>query len=500
MQFYEKLVFVMNLTQTSNRELASAIQVDPAVISRFRNGKRGIPRNPEPLRSMALFIAGRCTGEYQRQALSEMMGSKRVITAKKDQLSEFLFYWLCGDPDGVDRFMQNFETLKIERVSSDMDSDPHRVSRNENFIYYGNEGKRAAVRAVYQHLLTRQIPGELCIIADETDDWLMEDYDFTANMQDGLLNCLQRGFRIRHIIPPIYSGDQILESLTRWIPLYMTGRVSAYFYPHIRDRLHRHSIMMAPGQIALSSHAMAGKRVSYATILTTEPRLLQAIEAEFQDYLAMCRPMLKTCTEPKKMLHCFMNFLSPQGFRIQKLASLSAETAPIELIADSIKQRDDAELKRLGEIYLQEIKKLEQGQDQYNLIDIVHLASARQIRAGTVPIISSCVTEAALYYTPQTYAMHLKKILHIMETHENYHFVPLKGPIETESALMVKENHRALLVHTSKPCTVFEISQPEIVALYREHLLELARKQGYTGIYRTRIKSQIRELIRELQN
>ena len=45
---------------------------------------------------------------------------------------------------------------------------------------------------------------------------------------------------------------------------------------------------------------------------------------------------------------------------------------------------------------------------------------------------------------------------------------------------MVKGNHRALLVHNSKPFTVFEISQPEIVALYREYLLRLAEKVGYT--------------------
>ena len=114
MQFYEKLIFVMNLTQTTNRELALAAQVDPSIISRFRSGKRGIPRNLEPLRSMADFLAERCTGEYQRRALSEMAGVRRVLMDKQDQLSEFLFCWLCGDADGVERFMRSFESLTIK--------------------------------------------------------------------------------------------------------------------------------------------------------------------------------------------------------------------------------------------------------------------------------------------------------------------------------------------------------------------------------------------------
>ena len=57
MQFYEKLSFVMNLTQITNRELAFKAQVDPSLISRFRSGKRGLPRNLELLRRMADILA-----------------------------------------------------------------------------------------------------------------------------------------------------------------------------------------------------------------------------------------------------------------------------------------------------------------------------------------------------------------------------------------------------------------------------------------------------------
>ena len=500
MQFYEKLVFIMNLTQTSNRKLAQALRVDPSIISRLRTGKRGIPRNSELLRSMALFFSERCNTDYQRRALSEMVGVKRIITARRDYLSEFLFQWLCGNADGVERFMRTFESLKIGAAASKADLDPKTFSSKGNFVYYGNEGKRAAVRAAYQHMLSRREPCTICILADETDDWLMEDYDFTASMQAGLLSCLERGFQIYHIIPSIYSGDQILESLSRWIPLYITGKVSAYFYPHIRDRLHRHTIILMPGQIALASHSMSGQSASYASMLTTDPRLLQAIEAEFQDCLSLCRPMLNTYFKPQKLLQCYMNFLSSHGFCIQKIHGLSSVTAPLELTTESIEHREEDELKRLGEVFYQEQKKQEQEQEQYNMIDIGILDSADRIRAGAIPIQSSYGAGKILYYTPKTYVLHLKKILQVMETHENYHFVPLEEPVQYESAILVKENHRALLVHASKPFTIFEISQPEIVALYREYLLRLAEKQGYTGIHRKRIKSKIRELIRELSD
>ncbi|WP_270430563.1 MULTISPECIES: hypothetical protein [Anaerostipes] len=73
----------------------------------------------------------------------------------------------------------------------------------------------------------------------------------------------------------------------------------------------------------------------------------------------------------------------------------------------------------------------------------------------------------------------------------------LKKP---DSTLMLKENHRALLVHLSDPFTVLEISQPDIVVLYREYLFLSAEKTGYTGIHRRKIMSKLRRLIQELRS
>ena len=82
MQFYEKLIFLLNLTQSTNRILAHELQVDPSLISRLRTGTRGIPRNREHIKAMSSYFAKRCTTEYQRQALSGMLGFRQAFTMK----------------------------------------------------------------------------------------------------------------------------------------------------------------------------------------------------------------------------------------------------------------------------------------------------------------------------------------------------------------------------------------------------------------------------------
>ena len=53
MQFSEKLIFLMNITQTSNKELAMELGVDRSLISLLRSGKRGAPKS---VKKMADFF------------------------------------------------------------------------------------------------------------------------------------------------------------------------------------------------------------------------------------------------------------------------------------------------------------------------------------------------------------------------------------------------------------------------------------------------------------
>ena len=76
--------------------------------------------------------------------------------------------------------------------------------------------------------------------------------------------------------------------------------------------------------------------------------------------------------------------------------------------------------------------------------------------------------------------------------------------MEKDGTILIKEGQRALLVHfaplpNNAAISVFEIVQPEIVQLCREHLLRIAEHIGYAGVNRSKIISQIKKRISELQ-
>ena len=100
MTFAEKLVFLMQLTSTSNKQLA--VKVDPSLISLLRSARREAPKNPDYMRAMSAYFAKKCGVGYQRIALSEVMGREQIpAEASPASLADMLFLWLTESHDRI---------------------------------------------------------------------------------------------------------------------------------------------------------------------------------------------------------------------------------------------------------------------------------------------------------------------------------------------------------------------------------------------------------------
>lgn len=88
MQFNDKLIFLMNITQTTNKELANNISVDPSLISLLRSGKRKQPQKINHIKNMAHFFSKKCNADYQRNALAEMLSQSSICSTMPTEVLE----------------------------------------------------------------------------------------------------------------------------------------------------------------------------------------------------------------------------------------------------------------------------------------------------------------------------------------------------------------------------------------------------------------------------
>lgn len=506
MTFSDKLNFLMNITQTSNKELAAGISVDRSLISLLRTGKRGMPRNHEHISHMALFFARRCTADFQRNALSEMLGHTILRSSMTASiLADYLDKWLTGDPDVVEHILDEMDHISkpagIENPVRERISTPAITTEPaKTTFYYGNEGRRNATRQMLNLIKNMDEPCNILFASDDNLEWLFEDYAFTQELQAGIIEILQRGFTLYQIMPSVNFLNRYVESLRYWLPIYTTGQAKVFYYPRLRDNLYRHSTIIFPGYCVQTSIGV-GLGNNYISLVSTDSALIGENVNQYQEYLSFCRPALTVHDSPDEFVPCFQDFFSRFGSTIQKVFPLSADTLPREYLKQLAEETRHPIWKNIYEMYLDELPKFEERLKTTAFIDIVELSTEEEVRAGKVSVASPFkIYEEYPVYTPETYILHLQNILRLMDEYENYYFVPLPKDSRRDYNLFVKEDGLALLIRNCAPPMILELRRPEMIQACREHLLRMAERISFDAIQRTKTRMQINALIRELQN
>lgn len=503
MPFSEKLSFLMYITETSNKELAAELSVDPSMISLMRTGKRKLSKNPTQVKKMASFFAKRCPAAFQRQALSEMLGKLSISPSMPTEvLTSNLEDWLQGEKDLAGTVLSGIQTSPFQEKSIPSfapSSAPAPSSENQTLFFYGVEGRREVMTRVMQEIRSLDTPGSVLTVVDDNLEWLLSDYLLTQKVQNGLMEIMARGFTFYQIMPPLNYINRYTESLQFWLPIYATGQTNVYYYPRLRGNLYRHSIIVIPGRCVQYAASVGPGSTSDITMFSTDPQLVEAFEKQFQEIISLCRPALNVHRTLADSVPCFPKFFSLRGETIQAVNSLSINSMSRELLEWCIQETDDPQWAQIFQIVLGKLSYFEEHLRQELYIDMCRLATAKEVRAGVVPIAAPVQNPVGqLCYTPETYCLHLKKILSLMEQYENYYFLPLREKEPSDYDLFVNESGMALIIRTQPSVTVLEISRPTMVTAFREHLLRKADAAGYRGIHREQVRMELRALIQEL--
>ncbi|MGN0505709.1 MAG: hypothetical protein ACI4FZ_04065 [Lachnospiraceae bacterium] len=501
MQFSNKLNFLMNITNTSNKELAEGISVDRSLISLLRNGRRKTPRNHDHIRHMASFFAKRCSADFQFHALAEMLEKPELCPdIPTDTLSDQLYSWMLGDAPMIEHLLENISQPPAASRTT-QEHTPLLLSTmpdGQTQFFYGNEGMREALRCLLTTVLQIEQPCPIYLVSDSNMEWLFEDYRFMNDFSDALCTIFQRGFKLCHIMPSLNFMNRYVESLRYWLPIYASGQAEVYYYPRLRDNLYRRSLAIFPGHCVQASTNIGNSSTSII-VNSTNAALVDAYCTQFRYELSLCRPALVSHTGPEELITCFQELLSDNSPVIHKVSKPSPHTLPVKFLDLYIRQESEQRCKKMWEMIRNDAELFEKKISRTGFIELCPLAAPEDIRAGKVLIGTSYrLTNDHPVYTPESYALHLQHILELMDKYENYHFIPVKATERQDYNLFSSESGLTLLVSNSASPFMLEIRRPELSQACHEYLMRMADLIGYTGIRRTKIRMQLKELIQEL--
>lgn len=485
MKTSEKLNFIMNITKTSNSSLSKRISLDASHISRLRRGERRLVANAEYLKKMMLYFAKQCVEDYQKNALSEALGETPTLFDDLDMAAEHLCIWVLSDDKtesaSVAGFLDELNNSKLAGLNNYVKmntSDETLKTESNTSLYYGVEGKREAVIRFLSIVLDKDKPGDLLLYSDESMDWITQNKAFQVLWMNLMLRVISKGNHIKIIHNVNRNLNEMLEALSKWIPLYMTGAIEPYYYPKKRDGVCRRTMFIALGKAALSANSYDNMTGNAMNILYQEKEAIDAVADEFNHYVSLCRPLMRVYTDISSddYINTLAEFEKETENTILKTEGLSLLTMPENVVRSMIERSAIQDKDRLMGIFTSRREIFLQGIQKNEFNEIIKIDNVKSIMNGLAEIGHMGMKELfGLKYTVEEYIDHLKNIVVLLKSYENYNITFSKENNNDEHRLYVKEDLGVIVDKTTKPHVAFAINEGNMTASFWDYLNDILK-------------------------
>src|SRR5690554_4642674 len=264
MSFELRLKKLMHIYNVTNKHLANELNVDPSLISRWKNGHRIPSEKYDQIRDIASFFIGLNQTIEQQTALKEIITEQKLLTPELNNNLDLLFAWLSENNSNY----QDQENVSIQQLNSSpilKNKEVKKViarprfplsnqTKKEFHLFVGNNGKRKAALLFLQRALD-STPTDIYIYTDELLEWWFEDNLFQIQWNSYLKLVVLKSHRI-HIIHHVQRGQRpFTDYLSVWLPLHLVGNIQSYYLPKYVDPTIKETIMIIKDQIAFTSRS-----------------------------------------------------------------------------------------------------------------------------------------------------------------------------------------------------------------------------------------------------
>lgn len=472
MHFFEKLNFLMNITNTKNSMLAQKVNMDASHISRLRRGQRNAIKDEVVLVVMGNYFARYCTADYQFKALADTM-ELDVEAIKSKKLSKLIVKWLLKDNKMkvVENSSHDINSLNRNDGASNLlnlENRSDKLSARDISVHYGIEGKRQAAENFLTEVIAQNVPQTLLLYSDEETDWMTVDTEFYGKWKQLMIQVLSKGNKIKIIHTVSRNLDEMLSAITQWIPLYMTGLIEPYYYPKKRDGVFKRTMFISPDVCAVISNSIGSSINRSANLFIRSSNVISTYTEEFNLYLNECKPLMRIFTKEDRELyvHTLEKFEQQKSNAIMNSKSLSLLTMP-QKVMSSIMSRIGMDESHLSDYQKQRFHFFEKNLLTNIFCEIIPLFDLNTIKDGKVEISFSELMEGnVVYYTVEEYLEHLQYISNLLKEHDNFCVMLVEEVLEKSYSIYVKEDFGTMVIKTDAPPVVLSINEINLTASF----------------------------------
>lgn len=309
---YDSFVYNLNLLMTTlelgNSELARALNFDPSYISRILSGHRRPGDLPKFLDHVSRYIARRYTDPDSIERIAALMGCSREDVRHPELCAEAVNRFLGSvnprrrDPmQGFLTVMDSFnleEYIRAVRFEGAAENRPHSACQRPR-TYRGLEGMKESELDFLRLTLLSRSWEDVFFYSEMPIEQASQDGEFVRKWMYAISMLLKKGLHL-HIVHDVSRPfEEMLMGLEAWIPLYMTGQITPYYFQGRHSELFLHHLWLS-GAAALSGEAVAGHCAEGRYLLTGNREDLYYYRGETDLLLKRALPLMQIYTASQR--------------------------------------------------------------------------------------------------------------------------------------------------------------------------------------------------------
>ena len=296
---------LINKLNININKMSKYIAFDSSHISRIKNGKT---RPSDPIdfsKKVTDYIMRNYYTEENPSILTDILNISKVLT--KEQIYDELFSFLVTlskSENEAGSFLNKLDTFDLNDFIKSIKFDELKVPnipfyhiKNRN--YYGLEEMKNGELDFFKGTILSKNMDDIFMCSDMPMEDMAEDIDFGKKWMFAIALSLKKGLHINIIHNLDRPTKEMFLGLESWIPIYMTGEVTPYYFKDLKNTIYYH-LNYVSGTCALTGECIKDNHKHGKYYLTKTPSELKYFQEKAAIMLKKANPLMDIYTENNK--------------------------------------------------------------------------------------------------------------------------------------------------------------------------------------------------------
>lgn len=469
--FSKNLNELINTLKINIKDMSKYTLCDASSISRIRYGKT---KPSEPI-EFASKIASYVTNKYANE--TDITKIEKLTNNDGENLYNKVFKYLTNkeenkNNDMIKSFLNNLDKFNLNDYIKAIKFDelkvptvPFYITKTKN--YFGLEEMKKAELDFLKGTVLSKNNEDIFMCSDMPMEDLAKDIDFSKKWMFGIACLLKKGMHLNIIHNLDRPFNEMMLGLESWIPLYMTGQITPYYFKDISTNIY-HNLTYVSGTLALAGECINNFHKDGKYFFTSNKKEVDYYKTKSNNLLKKANNLMNIYKEENsKSYNLFLDdYLNKDGDRKRILSSLPLFTMSDDLLNEILKNNKvpKKDINKIINYKNEEFNKYNNLLKNNNINDIIYILSKEEFNKNVPSLsLSNIFYDKKIKYSYETYLKHLKETKRFANKNNNYILNISDYLTFNNISITIFDKKQVIISKEENPTIHFVIKHPKLV-------------------------------------